>query len=398
MSFIASLYNVKNPANALTVAYVFAFVLIALFTLAGHGTTYYIMKKQTESTEVTYHISRLRGLVQRIPYHVNNYQAHATEVDQMLLQQAIKEVQSSHSFLTERIGLEHTISKRLSEIYFRSRFDLNANMLAFIDKVSLCGEEGYEFGDPDKICGAVSTTIHAGLLNALTSGFDVALEGYREETIRKIDEYHRLQVMGTIIIIVVLLLEAVLIFRPLIYKIKMYHRLLLKQALEDPLTKLRNRRAFTQSATGELKRAGRDNTPVAVVLMDLDKFKLVNDTYGHDVGDTVLKHFSKMLRKHLRSGDIIGRIGGEEFAVVLTRSTDGEKAFKILDRMRSIVADTPCGYQDKNGEHCTLHYSVSIGVVSLIPKDETIESLLMRADEMLYKAKDTGRNKVVVAE
>ena len=105
-----------------------------------------------------------------------------------------------------------------------------------------------------------------------------------------------------------------------------------------------------------------------------------------------------MLRKHLRSGDIIGRIGGEEFAVVLTRSTDGEKAFQILDRMRALVADTPCSYHDKNGELCSLHYSVSIGVVSLIPNDETIESLLMRADEMLYKAKDTGRNKVVVAD
>ena len=398
MSFIASLYNIKNPARALNIAYIFAFTLIALFTMAGHGTTYYIMQKQTESTEVTYHISRLRGLVQRIPYHVRNYEEHATEVDQMLLQQAIKEVESSHGFLTERIGRDQTISKRLSEVYYRSRFEINANILAFIDKISLCANEGYEYGDPNKICYAVSVAINAGLLSALTGGLDVALEGYREETGRKIDEYHRLQVMGTIIIIAILLLEAVLIFRPLIYKIKMYHRLLLKQALEDPLTKLRNRRAFTQSATGELKRSGRDNTPVAVVLMDLDKFKLVNDTYGHDVGDTVLKHFSKMLRKHLRSGDIIGRIGGEEFAVVLTRSTDGEKAFQILDRMRALVADTPCSYHDKNGELCSLHYSVSIGVVSLIPNDETIESLLMRADEMLYKAKDTGRNKVVVAD
>lgn len=398
MSFIASLYNIKNPARALNIAYIFAFTLIALFTMAGHGTTYYIMQKQTESTEVTYHISRLRGLVQRIPYHVRNYEEHATEVDQMLLQQAIKEVEFSHGFLTERIGRDQTISKRLSEVYYRSRFEINANILAFIDKISLCANEGYEYGDPNKICYAVSVAINAGLLSALTGGLDVALEGYREETVRKIDEYHRLQVMGTIIIIAILLLEAVLIFRPLIYKIKMYHRLLLKQALEDPLTKLRNRRAFTQSATGELKRSGRDNTPVAVVLMDLDKFKLVNDTYGHDVGDTVLKHFSKMLRKHLRSGDIIGRIGGEEFAVVLTRSTDGEKAFQILDRMRALVADTPCSYHDKNGEPCSLHYSVSIGVVSLIPNDETIESLLMRADEMLYKAKDTGRNKVVVED
>jgi diguanylate cyclase (GGDEF)-like protein len=395
MSFLASLYNVKNPANALSWAYIVAFSVIALFTLAGHGTTYYIMKKQTESTEVTYHISRLRGLVQRIPYHISNYQQHVSEVDRMLLLQAIKEVETSHDFLTEKVGKKKTISARLSEIYFRSRFEINANMALFLEKISLCSNEDHQYGKPAEVCEVVSKNLSAGLLSALTGGFDVALEGYREETVRKIDGYHRLQVMGTFIILLVLLLEAILIFRPLIHKISVYHRLLLKQALEDPLTKLRNRRAFVKSATGELRQAARDKESVSVVLMDLDKFKLVNDNYGHDVGDSVLKHFSKMLRKHLRGGDISGRIGGEEFAVVLPRETHAELAFQVLDRMRELVASTPCPYNDKSGRLCSLNYSVSIGVVSLVPEKETIEELLVRADEMLYKAKETGRNKVV---
>jgi diguanylate cyclase (GGDEF)-like protein len=398
MSFLASLYNIKNPARALSWAYILAFSVIAMFTLAGHGTTFYIMKKQAESTEVTYHISRLRGLVQRIPYHIINYKQHVSEVDRMILLQAIKEVEASHEFLTEKVGKNETISPRLSEIYFRSRFEINDNMALFLDKISLCSNEDHQYGQPAEVCEQASQNLNAGLLTALTGGFDVALEGYREETIRKIDSYHRLQVIGTLIILLVLLLEGALIFRPLIHKITVYHRLLLKQALEDPLTKLRNRRAFVRSATGELRQAARDKESVSVVLMDLDKFKLVNDNYGHDVGDSVLKHFSKMLRKHLRGGDIIGRIGGEEFAVVLPRETGKDLAFQVLDRMRALVADTPCPYNDKSGKLCYLNYSVSIGVVSLVPVGETIEELLARADEMLYKAKETGRNKVVAEE
>jgi diguanylate cyclase (GGDEF)-like protein len=259
-------------------------------------------------------------------------------------------------------------------------------------------EEDIVHGDPKKICEITVDLLSAGLSSDLSTGFDVALESYRTETVQKIKKHHLIQVYGTIIILLVLLLEAILIFRPLIARIKIYHRLLLKQALEDPLTKLKNRRAFTKSAESELRQSQRNKTPVSIALMDLDKFKLVNDTYGHDVGDTVLKHFSGMLKEHLRGGDIIGRVGGEEFAVVLVRSTDGPEAFKVLDRMRELVANTPCPYTDKSGKLCYLNYSVSIGVVALVPDDQKIEELLIISDEMLYKAKDTGRNKVVLAD
>tara|TARA_R110002124_G_scaffold233406_1_gene398726 strand:- start:92664 stop:93863 length:1200 start_codon:yes stop_codon:yes gene_type:complete len=397
MNFLINLYKIKNPDKALTAAYVVAFSVIAAFTLAGHFTTYYIMKKQAESTELTYQLSRIKGQVQRVPYHVANFAKHATEIDQLILSQSLKEIETNHLFIVSKIIGKDTISERLTQIYYNSSFDIHSNVIRYLAIARRCVEEDLVHGDPKKICEITEELIADGLEAELSSGFDVALEGYRAETVDKIKKYHRIQVYGTIIILLVLLLEAVLIFRPLITQIKAYHRALLKQALEDPLTKLKNRRAFSQSADAELRRAQRDKTPISIALMDLDKFKLVNDTYGHDVGDAVLIHFSAMLNEHLRVGDIIGRVGGEEFAVVLPHSTDGPEAFKILNRMREIVANTPCPYTDKSGKACTLSYSVSIGLVAVVPDDQKIEELLIISDEMLYKAKDTGRNKVVLA-
>ena len=396
MRILTSLFKVKNPTRALTFAYVSAFSIIAVFTMAGHFTTYYIMQKQAESTDVTYHLSRIRGLIQRVPYHVGNFREHLTDVDNIILKQTLKEIDHSHLYLMNKIQAGNTISERLSEIYLGDRFDLHTRLARFIAEANVCANEDVQYGQPKKLCDIVVERLDAGLTTELSTGFDVALEGYRSETIRKIENYHMIQIYGTIVILAVLLLEAVLIFSPLIAKIGEYHKLLLRQALEDPLTKLRNRRAFTNSATSELAQSSRVGNTVSVVLMDLDKFKSVNDTYGHDVGDAVLKHFSRMLRRHLRKGDIIGRIGGEEFAVVLVRQTGSEQAFAVLDRMRSLVASTPCPYKDKHGKLAYLNYSVSIGVISLVPQNEKIDELLMKADEMLYKAKETGRNKVII--
>lgn len=395
MKFIDNFFKVKNPSRALTFAYVSAFAIIAVFTVASHLTTITIMKKQTESTEVVYHLSRIRGLIQRVPYHLDNFKEHLTDVDNIILQQTLRDIEGSHGYLMARIQKVNTISERLSEIYLGSRFDLHTRVARFLAEGRVCANEDIKYGQPVALCELVLERLDAGLTTELSTGFDVALEGYRSETIRKIENYHMIQVYGTVVILAVLLLEALLIFSPLIAKIKKYHRLLLKQALEDPLTKLRNRRAFTSSAEAELAQARRVQTPVSVVLMDLDKFKSVNDTYGHDVGDAVLKHFARMLKKHLRKGDIIGRIGGEEFAVVLVRSTDAEEAYTVLDRMRRLVADTPCPYKDKNGKLASLSYSVSVGVTSLVPENERIEDILTKSDELLYQCKENGRNQVI---
>jgi len=181
----------------------------------------------------------------------------------------------------------------------------------------------------------------------------------------------------------------------MIRRIGRYHRNLIRLALIDELTELKNRRAFMQLATAELSLFDRQGQTFALVLADLDKFKTVNDTYGHKVGDEVLKHYSALVTESLRGYDIIGRIGGEEFAIFLPQ-TGAEQAEKTINRLRERVAQTPCPYTDKFGDSQSLSYTSSFGIVVVSAPGWTLDKLLVEADECLYKSKEEGRNRVTV--
>lgn len=162
------------------------------------------------------------------------------------------------------------------------------------------------------------------------------------------------------------------------------------QALHDPLTGLANRRELFTRFGFELARARRSGQPLAVCLLDLDHFKRINDTYGHGVGDDVLVRVADILRHCLRETDAIGRIGGEEF-VLLLPETDAEGAEHVVERCRSEIERSPLILD--NG--VALPVSASIGVAISAPEDEADETeLLARADEVLYRAKAAGRNRV----
>ncbi len=159
-------------------------------------------------------------------------------------------------------------------------------------------------------------------------------------------------------------------------------------AATDPLTGLANRRDLFERAEGLLERARREEVELAVVVMDLDRFKLINDSFGHAVGDEVLKVFAGVARRALRPNDILGRLGGEEFAVILP-GTDADAARAIAERIRRTyreVAETVAG-QTVNG-------TVSAGIATREPGDGGISDLLRRGDEALYRAKRLGRNRV----
>jgi diguanylate cyclase (GGDEF)-like protein/PAS domain S-box-containing protein len=166
-----------------------------------------------------------------------------------------------------------------------------------------------------------------------------------------------------------------------------------KNAKTDFLTGLYNRRHFIDLANQELRRAIRFSKPISILMIDLDKFKKINDTYGHQTGDNVLKKFSDICRLAFRELDIIGRIGGEEFAVVLPEAS-AEQANEVAERLRKKITSTSI----PTDHDTAVEFTISIGVASLSTANDTLDAMLSRADTALYKAKNSGRNQVSVYE
>lgn len=179
----------------------------------------------------------------------------------------------------------------------------------------------------------------------------------------------------------------------LIYPLR--NALLYKQAVEkahrDPVTGVGNRAAMDNALEQELDLSVRHNTTLAAIIFDIDKFKQINDTYGHIAGDAVLKRVADNMVESMRRSDIIYRYGGEEF-VILLRSTHELGAKLLAERIRKSVESMHFKYDDFK-----IHVTVSAGLSSVQPND-TAKSLLDRCDQALYQAKEKGRNCVAIAE
>lgn len=167
-------------------------------------------------------------------------------------------------------------------------------------------------------------------------------------------------------------------------------RELQRLATTDPLTGISNRRAFLERAQHILKSSQRYQNPMSVLMLDLDFFKTVNDRYGHLSGDLVLRQFAEAVQSELREIDVFGRLGGEEFCVVL-QQTQQAAAVQAAERIRQRIENLPL----KSDKQQSIQLTVSIGASCLRPGEEQLEQLLDRADQALYRAKQEGRNRVV---
>jgi diguanylate cyclase (GGDEF)-like protein len=160
------------------------------------------------------------------------------------------------------------------------------------------------------------------------------------------------------------------------------------EARIDPLTGLGNRRAFMERGEAEVLRANRYGSALAMVMLDLDHFKQVNDVHGHDAGDRVLVALAELLRGMMREVDFVARLGGEEFAILMP-DTGAEEAVRAAARIRQkvemLAVDAP---------GASIRCTASFGVTEFVPGDTVIQDLFVRADRLLYKAKQGGRNRV----
>ena len=162
-------------------------------------------------------------------------------------------------------------------------------------------------------------------------------------------------------------------------------------ANSDHLTGLLNRRAFQEGAAGLSARRARKREPISVLMFDLDRFKSINDRFGHAVGDEVLRVFAQTIRTSMRAGDIVARFGGEEFAVIVPANLD--TAVRIAERIRASFQAAGVVIAGH-----TMRATVSIGVAEALAPLFDLNGLLARADAALYRAKNEGRNRVHAAD
>ncbi len=171
------------------------------------------------------------------------------------------------------------------------------------------------------------------------------------------------------------------------------HAIIRKQALTDALTGLPNHRAMIEYMENELARAQRFGRPLSLIFFDGDRFKRVNDTYGHGIGDVVLQELGKRVGSVLRGVDTLGRFGGEEFVILLPEA-DLEQACLIAERIRAVVAITPLAAEQVKGG---INTTISVGVATYPLDGVTINDLLEKADQAMYWSKRLGRNQVRTA-
>jgi len=161
-------------------------------------------------------------------------------------------------------------------------------------------------------------------------------------------------------------------------------------ATTDALTGLPNRASFFSSASVEIKRALRYQRPLGVVMVDIDLFKRINDTFGHEAGDSVLRGFAVLCRSVMRDQDVVARLGGEEFGILLPES-DRDSSMVLAERLRA-------GVERLRFDDMSISLSISVGVSRVLDGELVVDAALSRADRALYIAKRTGRNQVVYAE
>ena len=171
-------------------------------------------------------------------------------------------------------------------------------------------------------------------------------------------------------------------------KIEKDQKRLEELATTDPLTQIYNRRAFFEVANSFFNFVKREHSPLAILMLDIDFFKKINDTYGHQAGDMILKHLVQCTQSMLRESDILARYGGEEF-IVLLPDTNAQQAILVAQKIRKKIEKTPYNHKGED-----IYITISIGLSVYQEGDNSLSDIIQKADEALYKAKENGRNRV----
>ncbi len=225
----------------------------------------------------------------------------------------------------------------------------------------------------------------------LHSSLDVLATQYTANSKPRIT---RLRVVVAILlggIVVVLCGVGVLVFNPMFKRIEAQEQALHKLAYIDPLANCHNRRSFLTNADTTFERSRRYKHTFAILFIDIDRFKYINDNYGYAIGDEAIKEMARICLENIRDSDILGRIGGDEFGIIL-QECGLEYAIQTAEKLRQRISE-----HIVSSKSATIKFSISVGAATVEASDTCVDDTMQRADRNLYNAKRTGRNLVIAA-
>ena len=372
--------------------YVLALLLIAAFSITFHFVTTSIVRRQDSTARIVNISGRQRMLSQRIARLTLERAAHSPFVPDSealaSLNLSINLLEKSHAYLIRDIPKAKT-SDLVRNVYFGEPWHLDVRIRDFLAHAHTLAQRNpaeLKLDDPELI--ALQAAARQPLLDALNAAVDA------NQSASEIAIAHLRAVVGglTLTMLLILLLEALFLYRPLFKRLARAHVELILAGRTDPLTGCLNRRAFSDEGQLALARVRASGEPLSVLMLDIDHFKSVNDRFGHATGDRVITAVVATLLHHTRADNIVCRMGGEEFAVMLIGNTL-ENATIAAEHLRQAIADAPIALDLSTGQD-TLSISVSIGVALLKDADTSVFVVLGRADKALYRAKLNGRNRV----
>ena len=375
------------------ITYVCALLLIAAFSIAFHFITDNIVHRQQATAAIVNVSGRQRMLSQRIAELALERASHAgfrpDAQTQKQMATAILLMASSHEALVHgsaRLGLAPPPSDAVRLVYFAGPYDLDTKMENFLKHAHALAETpeaNLTLANPD--LRVVEQAAQEPLLTALNA----AVEAYQSTSERAIQHLREVLAGLTLLMLLILVLEAVFLYRPLFKRLERAHDELVSLGRTDPLTGCLNRRAFTQEAHRIVAESRAKGEGLATLMVDIDRFKSVNDRFGHPAGDRVINQVVSTLLNNTREGNLICRMGGEEFAILL-RGSSVESATAAANVLREKVAAAPVMLDNMPA----IPITVSVGVATLHTVDKSIFHMLGRADKALYRAKMNGRNRV----
>ena len=359
--------------------YILVFSSLAGWAIFAYFTTTKIIQSQQEYANIINISGKQRMLSQKTALIAKRYYEEKDDKLKEHLHGLYLLMKSDHEYIVN----EHVLSKKIIKIYHSKPKTLNLKVLKYLELL-------LSFLDQPKESILTNIEIHSYALLPL---LDEAVYAFEQESNDKTELLMNIELFILVGTLLTLLFEAIFIVLPAIRLASQHEselNVLIQErtakleelSVTDQLTKLYNRRYIDKTLTSELERAKRYHHIFSVIMLDIDHFKTINDTYGHQVGDYVLEDLSRLLTSNIRKTDMVGRWGGEEFLIITTEE-EFSKVLKFADKLRQII--------DSHSFDVVQNVTCSFGVTHYINNDTEV-SIVSRADSALYEAKKAGRN------